>query len=235
MRLLAPLLALALCFASTAGAGVLGTRGAASVKAFGFGAAAGPPPVVGPGFDPALTSGAINLTNSNRTATISTSGSFEAAFVNTPVTGAAYFEIQLNSSITGSINFGLAVAGTATSGVQLGAAANTMSYNPFDGSVGANSALIGTAAVAGSGDVIRFAINRNTNLMWVAVNGGNWNNSGTANPSTGVGGFSITALTGTQRPGLSFNTASRQATIATGGLSRAFPVPSGYSVLVGGN
>lgn len=41
------------------------------------------------------------------------------------------------------------------------------------------------------GDIIDVAVNMITKLFWVRVNGGNWNNNGNANPTTGLYGLEI--------------------------------------------
>ncbi len=54
-----------------------------------------------------------------------------------------------------------------------------------------------TAAITGgfaSGDLLSMAIDFAANLIWFRKNGGQWNASGTANPATGAGGFSIASL-----------------------------------------
>jgi hypothetical protein len=51
--------------------------------------------------------------------------------------------------------------------------------------------LIGTAAV---NDVYCMAIDLVNQRFWARRNGGNWNNSGTANPATNTGGVNISAL-----------------------------------------
>ncbi len=52
--------------------------------------------------------------------------------------------------------------------------------------------LLGATGVAY--DEIVFAVDVANKLLWVSANGGIWNNSATANPATGVGGVSISAL-----------------------------------------
>src|SRR4029077_13475902 len=44
-----------------------------------------------------------------------------------------------------------------------------------------------------SGDVIGVAVDFTNHLAWFRRNSGNWNNDGTANPATGVGGITIAA------------------------------------------
>jgi hypothetical protein len=69
-----------------------------------------------------------------------------------------------------------------------------------DGSVAFNATNILAANAGtqfGAGNVLALEIDFTAKLLWVKniTNGGNWNNSGTANPATGTGGLSV-ALTG---------------------------------------
>ena len=57
-----------------------------------------------------------------------------------------------------------------------------------------------------AGDILHFAIDIDNDLAWFRLNAGNWNNSGTADPATGVEGFAA-SLNGIVKPnfGVSFN------------------------------
>jgi hypothetical protein len=50
-----------------------------------------------------------------------------------------------------------------------------------------------------TGDWLSFALDKDNNKLWVRVNGGNWNNSGSDNPATNTGGYSI-SVTGALYP-----------------------------------
>jgi len=67
-----------------------------------------------------------------------------------------------------------------------------------NGSVNYNGALaIYHAATFTVGDILSVAIDLTGSLIWFRDNAGNWNNNPAANPATGVGGFSIAAISGT--------------------------------------
>jgi hypothetical protein len=51
------------------------------------------------------------------------------------------------------------------------------------------------------GSVVDVAVDRVNNLMWIRVNGGDWNGDNTQNPSTGTGGVDTSAITGDVYPG----------------------------------
>jgi hypothetical protein len=66
-----------------------------------------------------------------------------------------------------------------------------------DGSVNYNGNLaVYRASTFAVGDVLGVAVDLQNFLIWFRDNGGNWNASGSANPSTATGGFSIAAVTG---------------------------------------
>jgi len=86
--------------------------------------------------------------------------------------------------------------------------------------------------VYSAGSVIRFAYRRLENRIWISVNGGPWNAGGTANPVTNVGGYENDYLDGAtkfapfiseQSPG-----GGTIATINTGTVAFAYPIPSGF-------
>jgi len=66
-------------------------------------------------------------------------------------------------------------------------------------------------------DVISIAYDSGGNLFWARKNNGVWNNSGTANPATGIGGFDTSFLAGSGDVPLSFYglLSNTQATVRT--------------------
>jgi hypothetical protein len=54
-----------------------------------------------------------------------------------------------------------------------------------------NNTTVGTFESYTTGDTICFALDKDNNKLWVRKNGGNWNNSGTDNPATNTGGYTI--------------------------------------------
>lgn len=72
---------------------------------------------------------------------------------------------------------------------------SSIKIQPSNGNVLCNSVIIGTgAAFSTSGQVVDVALDLDNKLLWYRVNAGNWNNSATAHPDTGAGGFSYSAL-----------------------------------------
>lgn len=74
-----------------------------------------------------------------------------------------------------------------------------------------------------------FAIDLTARLGWIRRQGGNWNNSGTANPATGVGGAVIGP--GSFAPATAFGsgTVGTNTTANFGATAFTFTVPSGFT------
>src|SRR5436190_3332458 len=100
------------------------------------------------------------------------------------------------------------------------------------GNIYVNSNTVqGTLGARANGDIIGVAVDLTARLIWFRVApAGNWNGSGTANPATGIGGFSISALTGALFPFYVNGTGSGAVVTANFGAS-AFTgsVPSGFT------
>lgn len=67
-----------------------------------------------------------------------------------------------------------------------------------DGRILGNSTTVTTIQAWAQGNTLCFAIDIDNALLWCRTNGGNWNNSGAANPATGTGGISISGMIGSK-------------------------------------
>jgi hypothetical protein len=139
-------------------------------------------------------------------------------------TGKYYWEV-LQAASPGDVGIGL---GNASSDLTtwLGADTNSIAY--FSGGVWFEGVEYTTVEACVDDDVICFALDATARLLWIRVNGGNWNNSGTANPATGAGGIDISGITGTLYPGLSVRDAGDEVTANFGATSYAQSPPSGF-------
>lgn len=105
-----------------------------------------------------------------------------------------YFELVVSgvtpgaSSRPGFANAGMSLVAT------LGSNTGGVGWNPNTGGVVCNGAVIGTAVTLAATDTAGFALDFVNNKIWVRKNGGIWNNSGTADPTSNVGGFTMTGL-----------------------------------------
>ena len=107
-----------------------------------------------------------------------------------------------------------------------------------DGVVYYNDAPVvtGLPTFPDDGQIIDLAVDRNTDLMWVRVDGGYWNGNVSADPTTGTGAIEIMQGTTTD-PNLylmvdtGYDTSLGAMSINT---SNSYPVPSGYTFIAGG-
>lgn len=83
--------------------------------------------------------------------------------------------------------------GFATSDTVIGTNSPAVLYRST-GHILVNGADVAFLTAYANGDVIGMAINLNTRLLWVRLNGGAWNNNVGADPSAGTGGIDISAI-----------------------------------------
>jgi hypothetical protein len=145
-----------------------------------------------PGIRFTLTNGALTFTD------IGTGTSSGQAFGDNPLSsGSFYFEATLNAfSGTNSYYFGVCPSTglSATAGVLYSSVDYCVVGNNANSQVVKNGGAAGIQLGAPSaGDVIGIAVSL-PNLIWFRLNGGEWNDSSTADPATGVGGVSLSGF-----------------------------------------
>jgi hypothetical protein len=89
----------------------------------------------------------------------------------------------------------------------------------------------GGVGAPGSGGIYCLAIDLVNARAWVRLNNGIWNNSGTANPATNVGGINISGLFPTNPAFAAMTTQqilSPLATVNFGLSAFSFAIPSGF-------
>jgi hypothetical protein len=177
----------------------------------------------------ALSNGNLTVTHNNTT---TNAGAISTAAKST---GKYYFEITIQTS-TGGVYNGIGAISSAWTGVFSSSqgSSNLTGVNPGTSnsliySNGSSTGIsLGPVAV---GNVFCFALDLTARLAWVRKNNGSWNNSGTADPATGIGGVTI-APTVTFRPYVSFATSSVSTDAITanfGASAFAYSVPSGFT------
>ena len=99
------------------------------------------------------------------------------------------------------------------------------------GSIWVNGSDIVTSVGDPGGNITSLAVDIDNKLIWFRVNGGNWNASGTANPATGAGGISISAISPTGGVWLCccLNDVADAATLNVGNSAFSYTVPSGFT------
>jgi hypothetical protein len=139
----------------------------------------------------------VTLSNGNLTATCAASTVCGARSTSSKSTGKWYLEFtvteQGSTIYVGFANSSFDLSG-APSGNGLGRDLNGVGWQTEIGPVNLNNSTIGTAASNTQGDVDSMAIDFDNHLVWFRDAAGNWNNSSTANPATGAGGFSFSGI-----------------------------------------
>lgn len=202
----------------------------------------GGPTFIGTAWNPLDKSASIALSNSNWTATSSVATDAGVRAVDRrggADTGKYYFEVLWGGTVAGTdtavgITLGTTNLGTVgTNGVNSAiayAGTGTIFYNGVTTGIGGQTVT--------AGQYSRVALDKLNNAIYFSttVGGvcGNWNNSGTANPSTNTGGISVASVfaAGAAYPVFLTNAATNIATLNSGGIGQpAFhcPVPAGFT------
>lgn len=181
----------------------------------------------------AVTLSGGNLVATN-TGTTATSQGAHAPGTAGKTTGKFYFEATLTTNIQTGGNGGVGIGTTASTYANMGGSATTgdeVFWN--SGNIwanGGNTAI--TLSGMPTGTVVGCAIDLDNRKAWFRrAPSGNWNNSGTADPATNVGGITIPA--GTMVPFLTFGgtggTANNVITANFGASAFSGAVPSGFT------
>ena len=136
--------------------------------------------------DPLQKSGNIALSGGNLVATSSGAGS--VITTRRATGGFTYFEAVM-TTLAGTPSIGLAASPYSVSSGTLGNDNNGIAYRP-SGVVALNNTTLSTIATYAQGDRVCVAVDQLNKAIWFKVNAGNWNNSGTADPTANIGGIS---------------------------------------------
>ncbi|MGX1110555.1 MULTISPECIES: SPRY domain-containing protein [Bradyrhizobium] len=184
-------------------------------------------------FDPTSLSNAT-LSNGDLTATRTSTSTGGAQSTDYKNSGKFYFEVTVGAShgstdsigvMASSYGYGALTNGNAGagSGVWLGG-----------GSIVNNGGTVGSVggAANAAGSVICVAHDAGNGRVWYRLNGGSWNNSGTADPATNTGGINL--LAAQYAPVVGFSpfgspTVGDNFTANFGASAFAYSVPSGFT------
>jgi hypothetical protein len=183
-------------------------------------------------FNPSDKSANIVLSNGNHTYTQSSSGEQGVRTVLGVNTGKFYTETNWDNTPSGTDTG----AGFCTAGATLTSLGSTVTNACIafkSGSIWVNGSSPGNVGGAFAiNDKICCAIDLVNSKVWFRKNGGNWNNSGTADPATNTGGFSISGFqtnNSTVMHGCGcVNVSADTLTSNFGDTSFSFTVPSGF-------
>jgi hypothetical protein len=141
-----------------------------------------------------------------------------------------YFEVKFNTAgmhSNGAV--GLCHSGSAFSST---GADMVLCYPNFSSGLvylmGSSTGVAAGGSYAAN-DVICVAVDLSNQRVWFRRNGGNWNNSGTADPTTNVGGISIASMLGFVAPVVQLSASGNTATANFGDTAFAQSVPSGFT------
>lgn len=174
-------------------------------------------------WSPIDKSAEFTLSGGNLVATHSSALSWDSVRADSFLSsGMWYFEDTFTSGTFMMVGIGKSTASLTT---WVGGDADGWGYS-YDGSIFNNAIAGPTYPTYATGDTVCVAADLTNGLLWFRLNGaGNWNNSGTADPSTGTGGISIGA--GTWAPmGSGFDTMVQTARFGAAGFVGA--IPSNY-------
>lgn len=188
-------------------------------------------------WNPADKNSDLALSNGNLTFAQGTTFAYEGLRATTShSTGKYYFEVTLVTMFDAFVQVGIGNASQVLTQKVGGTGLNSVGAMATDRGTYLNNTFSATWAAAGAvaGDIVGVAVDfGNSNIWFRKINGGtpqNWNNSGSADPATNTGGFSISTLNaGPYFPMASADTAADSMTANFAGSFIA-AAPSGFGI-----
>jgi hypothetical protein len=189
--------------------------------------ASAPPPATGT-WNTTDSAAGITRSNGNLTLTYTSGSGFQGVrATNSHSTGKYYFELTPTSNASAT-DIGIANAAFVTTNPLWANSADSIGYISGSGVVETNGTVLATVQTW-SLDTVSVAVDLGAQLLWVRVNAGNWNNSGTANPATGIGGISLSSLNaGPYFPAINLHDTGETNTANFGATAYAETVPAGF-------
>lgn len=141
--------------------------------------------------------------------------------------GPLYFEMTV-SALAGVVGIGIVNEFQTFGASVLGTGVNNVVYRS-SGIVVFNGATLATIGAYTAGDTIRVAWHPGLRQIWFAVNGGSWNNDGTANPATFIGGIAVATYVAGAYPACEFSVTGSSVVAVFADASFAYTPPAGYN------
>jgi hypothetical protein len=142
--------------------------------------------------DPSLKGSNIILSNSDTTA-FQQFSAIQSVLALSQIGGSpVMFSVRCDAGV-GASYIGIGNVETKTTN-RLGNNTDSVGFSSDGNYYHANAIEASGTPTWGTGDIIDMAISPASDLCWIRVNGGNWNNSPTANPVASVGGLSLFSL-----------------------------------------
>lgn len=142
--------------------------------------------------------------------------------------GALYFEAKIIIK-AGTPSVGLIDYYFNPGAQTLGTTIDSIAYQS-DGLVRCNNATLATISAFAAGDIVCVAFHPGLKLIWFKVNGGSWNNDGSANPATFVNGIDTSTFRADRvTPAIGFSTGGGITQVYFADAEFNYSEPSGYS------
>ncbi|GGH14845.1 hypothetical protein GCM10007036_14420 [Alsobacter metallidurans] len=188
--------------------------------------------------NPANKSSFATLADDNRTFSNGFSANASAVAIASVSSGLIYFEAEIHSTGYSGNNWCVGIGNSSYAlAVDPYNSANAIglyrSYAAGNAQAGTGgSSLIALAAAGARGDVVGVCFNPTTKKAWFRLNAGLWNNSGTADPVSGVGGVAWT-FSGPYFPVIACDDTNEVATMRFAPASWGFTPPTGATSITG--
>lgn len=181
-------------------------------------------------FDSTKAGTGIGLSPDKLTATYTGSSATNAVWANVShSTGKFYFELNTNIGSSNAREVGIGNGSAGTTGYQVGINdANSIGWGGA-GTVFSNNVTIANISTYGGSNPIAIAVDLGGALIWFKDSvSGNYNNSGAANPATGVGGIALTITGAPFFPMVSLFASGDVITANFGATAYTFTPPAGF-------
>ena len=180
-------------------------------------------------WNPSETDAGLSLSNGNLTYSRNTASGKTRALQGHRA-GKKYFEIHVDQATSTGSAFGLSKGGVDLTALEAGQRGVLLFTG--SGSLYVNGATKTGPGLPVTGSTVRFAVDFSNLQVWININGGNWNGSGTADPASNTGGYDLSAFIGSAVPlfPVAIAWASGNAGTANFGASAfTYAMPSGFT------
>jgi hypothetical protein len=180
-------------------------------------------------WNPSDKSANVSLSNGDLTAQGTNGSDGGVRSTTSHASGKYYFEVTW-SSATGGVDAGCGIATSAAVLASMGSTGLGVAVMYQSGTIYVNGSNTGIAIATPTLPVC-IAVDLANSRIWFRVGGGNWNNSGSADPATNVGGINIAALFPSNAAYAAVTTQNSTNTYTANFGASAFsqPIPSGFT------
>lgn len=192
-------------------------------------------------WDSSKKSGFITLSSGDLTGTLGALGhnnyNNAGSIAGISGTSKGFFSVVADNALSGG-NWAVGVGNssflwtTVSGAAWLGINNNGIGFYPTGAVYRNGSSVLTWAAGLTAGAVYDTAVDFANARIWFRKNGGNWNNSGTADPATNTGGLDTSAITGTLYAAVTVFSNGDQFTANFGASAWTYAPPSGFDGLI---